>query len=140
MTMYQMLGDELSRTERSIAVGYSVSDRVVRDIFVRSVKRNHRLILLHPRASEIQTRLVGLAGKTEPIDARFGSEDYESVHSQIDRALRKPVTYGPTVTRSNPSGPLANAELSAVGSHEVMGLLSRPGVFLVQNLLERLEI
>ena len=92
MTMYQMLGDELSRTERSIVVGYSFSDRVVRDIFVRSVKRNHRLILLHPRASEIQTRLVGLAGKTEPIDARFGSEDYESVHSQIDRALRKPVT------------------------------------------------
>ena len=92
MTMYQILGEELGKTERSIVIGYSFSDRVIRDIFVRSVKRNHRLILLHPCASEIQERLKGFAGKIEPIDARFGSDDYESVHNLIDRTLRKPVT------------------------------------------------
>src|SRR2546422_1379428 len=80
MTMYLTLNRELAANRRWVVVGYSFGDRVVRDIFVRNSRSETKLILLHPHASEISTRLKDFKGTVRPFEARLGEADYQTLH------------------------------------------------------------
>ena len=84
-TMYLMLNRELAQRPRWIAIGYSFGDRIIRGIFERNSRAETRLVLVHPRADEIATRLPGFRGTIRPVRDRFG----ESHHATVNDAIRK---------------------------------------------------
>ena len=86
-TMYLMLNRELAQRPRWVAVGYSFGDRIVRDIFERNSSNATRMVLVHPRAHEIASRLPAFRGTMKPVQARFGESDYSGVNESIRNAL-----------------------------------------------------
>ena len=86
-TMYLMLNRELAQRSRWIAIGYSFGDRIIRGIFERNSRQETRLVLVHPRANEIATRLPGFRGTIRPVPARFGESDYAAVNEAIGKAI-----------------------------------------------------
>jgi hypothetical protein len=88
ITMYSTLNRELATTPRWVFIGYSFGDRVVRDIVVRNSRGEVITVIVHPRATEIASKLEGFRGPLRPIDARFGEAGYQEVNDRIQRALR----------------------------------------------------
>lgn len=88
LTMYQMLNRELNSDKNWVFVGYSFGDRVVRDIVVRNSTNDSRLVLIHPRATEILQRLVGIRGKQVPLATRFGEGNLVQFRQDVTNALR----------------------------------------------------
>ncbi len=86
-TMYLVLNRELAQRPWWIAIGYSFGDRIIRGIFERNSRQETRLVLVHPRANEIATRLAGFKGTIRPVQARFGESDYAAVNEAIGKAL-----------------------------------------------------
>lgn len=88
LTMYQMLNRELAGDPNWVVVGYSFGDRVIRDIFLRNSKEQSRLVLLHPRASEIAKRLEGFRGRVKSLNMKFGEGDIQKFTLDMTNALR----------------------------------------------------
>lgn len=88
LTMYQMLNRELKSDKNWVVVGYSFGDRVIRDIFIRNSEDGSRLVLIHPRATEIFPRLAGIRGKQVPLTTKFGEGDLQKFKEDVSKALR----------------------------------------------------
>ncbi len=88
LTMYQMLNRELRADKAWVVVGYSFGDRVIRDIFLRNSADDSRIVLVHPRASEILDRLEGMRGKRIALTTKFGEGDLKKFTQDVTDALR----------------------------------------------------
>ena len=101
ISMLLRLNRELERKSVWVVIGYSFSDPVVREIFLRKSKREKHLILLHPKAIEVRNRrLSGIKGKVSLMEKRFGlpedkviggkrAENYQKVNHQIIHKLKE---------------------------------------------------
>ena len=95
VSMLVQLNQQLKNKSNWVIIGYSFSDPVIREIFLRNSSEKKKIILVHPVAHEVQNqRLTDIKGQFSLIDGRFGLENsFRLINYSIIRGLKPSPRY-----------------------------------------------
>jgi len=89
LSMFQQLNRQLASTQMWVVIGYSFADRFIREIFVHNSRKGTRMVLLHPHAKDVSSRLSGFRGRLDLLQTKFGEGDLASAPQALWNAVAR---------------------------------------------------